>query len=122
MVAQEASYYDMPENARGTLTSHLASDAAAVRGILGERLALVVQSVALIAGACAVAFYYCPKVGAVVLGAAPMLALGGECRLAGLRGKRVVVEGRWSWKIQGSGCKSERRGERWSRRARRVSD
>lgn len=78
LVRQEVSYYDMPENSRGTLTSHLSTDAAAVRGILGDRLALVVQSVALIAGGCGVAFYFCPKVGAVVLGASPMVALGGE--------------------------------------------
>jgi ATP-binding cassette subfamily B (MDR/TAP) protein 1 len=78
LVRQEVSYYDMPENSRGTLTSHLSTDAAAVRGILGDRLALAVQSVALIAGGCAVAFYFCPKVGAVVLGASPMIALGGE--------------------------------------------
>ena len=94
LVRQEASYYDMPENSRGTLTSHLSSDAAAVRGILGDRLALMVQSVALIAGGCAVAFYFCPKIGAVVLGVSPMIALGGTCYVPRHRGEGGTQERR----------------------------
>lgn len=67
----------MPNNARGLLTAHLSADAAAVRGIMGDRLGLLMQSIALVLGGCAVAFGFCARVGAVVLGSTPVIALGG---------------------------------------------
>eukprot|EP00730_Choanoeca_flexa_P006144 TRINITY_DN12095_c3_g2_i4.p1 TRINITY_DN12095_c3_g2~~TRINITY_DN12095_c3_g2_i4.p1 ORF type:complete len:1304 (+),score=400.93 TRINITY_DN12095_c3_g2_i4:47-3958(+) len=77
MITQPASWYDFPENSRGILTSRLSADASAVRGMMGDRLALMAQIVATLIGCLLVAFIVCWRVGAVLLAAAPIVGLGG---------------------------------------------
>eukprot|EP00730_Choanoeca_flexa_P008619 TRINITY_DN12512_c1_g1_i10.p1 TRINITY_DN12512_c1_g1~~TRINITY_DN12512_c1_g1_i10.p1 ORF type:complete len:536 (+),score=85.02 TRINITY_DN12512_c1_g1_i10:218-1609(+) len=76
LITQPASWYDFPENSRGILTSRLSADASAVRGMMGDRLALMAQIVATLIGCLLVAFLFCWRVGAVLLAAAPVAGLG----------------------------------------------
>eukprot|EP00045_Choanoeca_perplexa_P017639 m.260542 g.260542 ORF g.260542 m.260542 type:complete len:1285 (+) comp17591_c0_seq13:3177-7031(+) len=76
LLSQPASWYDYPENSRGILTSRLSTDASAVRGMMGDRLALFVQIVSTVVGCMLVAFLLCWRVGAVLLAAAPVSAFG----------------------------------------------
>lgn len=63
---KDAGWHDMPENSRGILTTRLSSDAAAVRGVMGDRLALAFQVAATVIGSLTVALIFCWRVGKTV--------------------------------------------------------
>ena len=75
---QEVTYYDLPENSRGSLTSHLSSNAALVKGLVIERASSTSELVALVGTGLGIAFFYCPKIAAVVLAVSPIVALKGK--------------------------------------------
>lgn len=63
LLSQPASWYDFTENSRGVLTSRLSTDASAVRGMMGDRLALFTSIMATVIGCMLVAFLLCWRVG-----------------------------------------------------------
>lgn len=77
LINQEASYYDASEHARGTLTSHLATDPMDARGLLFGQLNTGLQGFSLIATGCIVALYFCPRLGGLMLGISPITAFSG---------------------------------------------
>ena len=63
LLSQPASWYDFSENSRGVLTSRLSADASAVRGMMGDRLALFTSIMSTVIGCMLVAFLLCWRVG-----------------------------------------------------------
>eukprot|EP00049_Salpingoeca_infusionum_P008659 m.143059 g.143059 ORF g.143059 m.143059 type:complete len:1275 (+) comp14078_c0_seq2:641-4465(+) len=81
MIKQKAEWYDEPEHSRGILTARLSADAYAVRGMVGDRLGSLCTIVSTVVGSIVIAFYFCWRVGAVILGAAPLMAVGGALQM-----------------------------------------
>lgn len=86
MILKDASWYDEPVHSKGILTTRLSADTAAVRGILGDRLAIAVTSVFTVLGGMGIAFYFCWKVGLVVLASFPVVAVGGALQFSVVTG------------------------------------
>lgn len=77
LVNQKASYYDMPENARGTLTSHLATDPNDARTLLFGQLNSSLSALSIITTGCTIALYFCARFGGLMLGISPVTTFSG---------------------------------------------
>ncbi|GAV01568.1 hypothetical protein RvY_12259 [Ramazzottius varieornatus] len=77
MLRQEIGWFDRQENNTGALTTRLASDASAVQGAAGVRIATLLQAGTLLLAALIIAFVYSWKLSLVVLAFVPLVVLGG---------------------------------------------
>ncbi|KAF8060513.1 ABCB6 [Scenedesmus sp. PABB004] len=77
MLRQNIGWYDLDENASGRLGSALATDAAVLRGAVGDVFGVVSQNVSLMAVAYGLAFWLNWRVALLITGAAPLVVVGG---------------------------------------------
>ena len=49
LLRQETAYFDLPENSSGAISLHLSSDAAALEQMVGTRLGVICETIALTA-------------------------------------------------------------------------
>lgn len=76
ILRQEIGWFDRDENNSSLLASRLAIHAVAVRTAIGDRMSMVLQSLAVIGGAFGLAFYFQPRLAAVLLCSYPLM-IGG---------------------------------------------
>ena len=74
---QEAAWFDDESHSSGAMASRLATDAAAVRGAVGDQLGLLVQNLVTMVAGFAVAFAYGWKMTLVVLSVVPLMGAAG---------------------------------------------
>src|SRR4051794_1832914 len=87
MIKQEIAWFDEEDNNTGGLTTKLATDATLVQGMLGARLASMLQSsVSMIAGL-VIAFLAGWLMTLVVLACVPFIMLAGALQMKTLKGK-----------------------------------
>jgi ATP-binding cassette subfamily B (MDR/TAP) protein 1 len=77
LTRQPAGFFDKADNSVGRLSIRLATDAAAVKGATGEAMGTSIEGAAAIAAAIAIAFSKSWRLALVLLGAFPLLVLGG---------------------------------------------
>ncbi|KAL0542708.1 hypothetical protein IC582_017782 [Cucumis melo] len=77
IVHQQISYFDDPANTSGAIGARLSTDAATVRGLVGDALALVVQNIATITAGLVIAFTANWILALVILGVSPLLLVQG---------------------------------------------
>jgi ABC-type multidrug transport system fused ATPase/permease subunit len=90
ILSQEVGWFDKPENNVGTLTTRLATEAAAVQGATGSRLGGVLMNVANLGVGIVLAFIYGWAITLVVLGFIPFIIISGVLQtkmMAGFSGK-----------------------------------
>ncbi|CAM8988079.1 unnamed protein product [Rhodiola kirilowii] len=77
IVHQEISWFDEPANSSGAVGARLSTDAAAIKSIVGDTLALVVQNIATIVAGLVIAFTANWILALVILAVSPILLLQG---------------------------------------------
>ncbi|ESQ39344.1 hypothetical protein EUTSA_v10001285mg [Eutrema salsugineum] len=77
VVHMEVGWFDEPENSSGTIGARLSADAAAIRGLVGDALAQMVQNLSSILAGLIIAFLACWQLAFVVLAMLPLIALNG---------------------------------------------
>lgn len=77
IIRQEISWFDMPANRPGILTTRLATDAEQVRALVVDRMGIIVQGVSMVVFGLSLGFVYGWRLTLVILGVGPFLALAG---------------------------------------------
>ncbi|CDY27510.1 BnaC04g51510D [Brassica napus] len=77
VVHMEVGWFDESENSSGTIGARLSADAAAIRGLVGDALAQMVQNLSSILAGLIIAFLACWQLAFVVLAMLPLIALNG---------------------------------------------
>ncbi|KAF9603644.1 hypothetical protein IFM89_037188 [Coptis chinensis] len=75
VVYQESSWFDEPSNSSGSIGARLSTDAANLKGLVGDHLALWVQNLSTITAAVIIAFVANWRLAFVVLALLPLLGL-----------------------------------------------
>eukprot|EP00249_Psilotum_nudum_P024545 c29214_g2_i1 orf=143-4090(-) len=83
---QEIGWFDKTENSSGAVSARLSTDAAQVRNIVGDALALVVQNLATIISAFIISFTASWEMSLVVLGIVPLLGLQNMMHIKFMKG------------------------------------
>ncbi|CAF4760503.1 unnamed protein product [Rotaria sp. Silwood1] len=78
MIRQDMNYFDRKENSVGALVTRLSSDAAALKGMTGVRIGIIVQTMSTTIMALTIAFISSWKLTFILLCFVPVLALAGK--------------------------------------------
>lgn len=98
ILRQEIGWFDRDENNSSLLASRLAIHAVAVRTAIGDRMSMVLQSLAVIGGAFGLAFYFQPRLAAVLLCSYPLM-IGGFVGEVCSKNPTKLLEDFEFWKI-----------------------
>uniref|UniRef100_A0A1J3GPL7 ABC transporter B family member 4 n=2 Tax=Noccaea caerulescens TaxID=107243 RepID=A0A1J3GPL7_NOCCA len=77
VVHMEVGWFDESEHSSGNIGARLSADAAAIRGLVGDALAQMVQNLSSILAGLIIAFLACWQLAFVVLAMLPLIALNG---------------------------------------------
>eukprot|EP00047_Mylnosiga_fluctuans_P015769 m.49151 g.49151 ORF g.49151 m.49151 type:complete len:1362 (+) comp6094_c0_seq1:38-4123(+) len=108
IINQEAQWLDQPTHRRALLTTRLAADAATVRGLVGERLAMALTAGINVFGGIILALFYCWRVALVVLGSLPFIAIGGALQMKLMSGFGNNKHYEESWQLAGQNIENIR--------------
>ncbi|CAA7402085.1 unnamed protein product [Spirodela intermedia] len=86
VVNQEMSWFGDPSNSSGAIATRLSADAAAVRGLVGDSLALVVQNSATVAAGLVIAMAANWRLALIILALIPLVGLQGYVQMKILAG------------------------------------
>ncbi|XP_074310722.1 ABC transporter B family member 21-like [Silene latifolia] len=86
VVHMEVGWFDEPENSSGTIGARLSSDAASVRGLVGDALGLLVQNLASAISGLLIAFLANWILAFIILAMIPLLGLNGYFQLKFMKG------------------------------------
>ncbi|KAH9620346.1 hypothetical protein KSS87_015949, partial [Heliosperma pusillum] len=86
VVHMEVGWFDEPENSSGTIGARLSSDAASVRGLVGDALGLLVQNLASAISGLLIAFLANWILALIILAMIPLLGLNGYFQLKFMKG------------------------------------
>ncbi|XP_042462551.1 ABC transporter B family member 11-like isoform X1 [Zingiber officinale] len=86
IVHMEIEWFDKPENSTGAIGARLFVDAAAVRNLVGDTLALLVQNVSTLVAGLAIALLACWQLALLVLALVPLIGLNGWIQLKFMKG------------------------------------
>lgn len=89
---QSCSWFDDTKHSKGVLATRLATDADLVKGMLGQRLSLMMVICGTMGGGIAIAMIYCWQVGLVVLACFPVVAGAGALQLKLMTGYSQAKE------------------------------
>lgn len=86
IVHMEVGWFDKLENSSGAIGARLSTDAATVRTLVGDTLALAVQNAATLVAGLAIAFSACWQLALIILALAPLVGLNGWIQLKFMKG------------------------------------
>ncbi|KAK9733051.1 hypothetical protein RND81_04G040300 [Saponaria officinalis] len=86
VVNMEVGWFDNPDNSSGAIGARLSSDAASVRGLIGDALGLLVQNLASAISGLLIAFLANWILAFVILAMIPLLGLNGYFQLKFMKG------------------------------------
>ncbi|KAJ0978732.1 hypothetical protein J5N97_014206 [Dioscorea zingiberensis] len=97
VVHMEVGWFDESENSIGVIGARLSADAAAVRSLVGDSLALMVQNAATLISGLVIAFVSCWQLALVILALVPLMALNSLIQVKFMKGSndnaKVMHEG-----------------------------
>ncbi|KAI3838299.1 hypothetical protein MKW92_036363 [Papaver armeniacum] len=82
----EVGWFDEPKNSSGAIGARLSADAAAVRGIVGDALALLVQNLATAIAGLIIAFTASWELALIILAMLPLVGVSGYVQLKFMTG------------------------------------
>lgn len=85
-VHQEVGWFDSPQNTSGAVGARLSADAATVRSLVGDTLALVVENTASIVAGLAIAFEASWQLSLIIIAMLPLVGIFGWAQLKFLKG------------------------------------
>uniref|UniRef100_A0A452XXK3 ABC transporter B family member 21 n=1 Tax=Aegilops tauschii subsp. strangulata TaxID=200361 RepID=A0A452XXK3_AEGTS len=86
VVNMEIGWFDDPHNSSGSIGSRLSSDAAKVRGLVGDTLQLVVQNSATLVAGLVIAFVSNWELSLIILALIPLIGLNGWIQMKFIQG------------------------------------
>eukprot|EP00268_Persea_americana_P042784 TRINITY_DN4285_c0_g1_i1.p1 TRINITY_DN4285_c0_g1~~TRINITY_DN4285_c0_g1_i1.p1 ORF type:complete len:796 (+),score=147.06 TRINITY_DN4285_c0_g1_i1:3969-6356(+) len=86
VVNMEIGWFDNAENSSGAIGARLSADAATVRGLVGDSLALLAQNTASLVAGLAIAFEACWQLAFLILAMVPLIGFIGWVQLKFVRG------------------------------------
>ncbi|KAL9232996.1 hypothetical protein vseg_008043 [Gypsophila vaccaria] len=86
VVNMEVGWFDEPDNSSGAIGARLSSDAASLRGLVGDALGLLVQNVATATSGLAIAFHANWILAFIILAMIPLLGLSGYLQMKFMKG------------------------------------
>lgn len=86
VVHQEISWFDEPSNSSGAIGARLSADAATVRSLVGDALALVVQNMSTVVAGLVIALVGNWRLALIVLAVLPLVGLQGYAQIKFLQG------------------------------------
>lgn len=86
VVYMEVSWFDEAENSSGAIAARLSADAASVRGLVGDALALLVQNIATAIAGLVIALEACWQLALIVLVMLPLQGINGYVQIKFLTG------------------------------------
>ncbi|KAL7158153.1 hypothetical protein ABFS83_02G122900 [Erythranthe nasuta] len=86
VINMEIGWFDEPENSSGVIGARLSTDAAFIRALVGDALALVVENASALVIGLAIAFEACWQLAFVVLAMVPLLFLNGYAQMNSIKG------------------------------------
>ncbi|KAJ6823898.1 ABC transporter B family member 11-like isoform X1 [Iris pallida] len=86
VVHMEVGWFDEQENSSGAIGARLSSDAASIRGVVGDALALLVQNVGTMIAGLVVAFVANWQLAMIILALIPLLGLNGFLQVKFMQG------------------------------------
>ncbi|XP_058077057.1 ABC transporter B family member 11-like [Magnolia sinica] len=86
VVHMEIEWFDNAENSSGAIGAKLSVDAATIRGLVGDALALMVQNAASVIAGLVIAFEANWQLALIILAMVPLIGLGGWVEMKFLKG------------------------------------
>ncbi|KAG6517606.1 hypothetical protein ZIOFF_021002 [Zingiber officinale] len=86
VVSMEIEWFDNPENSSGAIGARLSADAAVVRSLVGDALALIVQNITTLVAGLAIAFIANWQLSLIVLALVPLLGANGYIQMKFMKG------------------------------------
>nr|DAD38460.1 TPA_asm: hypothetical protein HUJ06_009101 [Nelumbo nucifera] len=86
VVCMEISWFDDPEHTSGTIGARLSSDAAMVRGLVGDTLALLMQNTATAIAGLGIAFTANWQLALIILSLVPLIGVSGWAQMQFIKG------------------------------------
>lgn len=86
VVHMEVSWFDNPENSSGAIGARLSTDAAAVKGLVGDYLAMIVQNTTSIVAGLLIAFTASWQLSLIIFALIPLMGLNGYIQMKYLKG------------------------------------
>ncbi|ONK56031.1 uncharacterized protein A4U43_C10F3420 [Asparagus officinalis] len=86
VVHMEVGWFDEPENSSGAVGARLSADAATVRGLVGDALALIVENITTLIASLAIAFAANWQLSLIMLALLPFIGLNGYVQMKFMKG------------------------------------
>ncbi|EEF43200.1 ABC transporter B family member 21 isoform X1 [Ricinus communis] len=86
VVNMEIAWFDEPEHSSGAIGASLSADAAAMRGLVGDTFALLIQNTATGIAGLVIAFHANWQIALVILVLLPLMGLSGYVQLKSMKG------------------------------------
>ncbi|KAL9236879.1 hypothetical protein vseg_011498 [Gypsophila vaccaria] len=86
IVHQEIKWFDYPENSSGAIGARLATDAANVRSLVGDQLALIMQNIATLVAGLVIAFTSNWLLALIIISVAPLIFAQGYFQAKFMKG------------------------------------
>ncbi|XP_010938828.1 ABC transporter B family member 11 [Elaeis guineensis] len=86
VINMEIEWFDKTENSSGTIGARLSADAASVRSLVGDALALVVQNTASMVAGLLIAFLANWQLSLIILALIPLIGLNGYIQMKFIKG------------------------------------
>ncbi|KAJ4727918.1 ABC transporter B family protein [Melia azedarach] len=86
VVNMEVSWFDAPEHSSGAIGARLSADAASVRALVGDALALIVENLATAVAGLVIAFTASWQLALIILALLPLIVLNGYVQLKFMKG------------------------------------
>ena len=86
VVNMEVAWFDLPENSSGAVGARLSADAAAVRGLVGDALGLLVQNTGTLVVGLVLSFIANWQLSLIVIALLPLIGLNGWVQLKFMKG------------------------------------
>ncbi|KAI3948362.1 hypothetical protein MKW98_013860 [Papaver atlanticum] len=85
-VQMDIDWFDEPEHSSGAIGARLSADAASVRSLVGDSLAMLVESIAIVIAGLGIAFQANWKLSLIILVLIPLIGLNGWAQMKFLKG------------------------------------
>lgn len=86
VLCMEMGWFDHPDNSSGAIGARLSADAAAVRGLVGDSLSLLVQNMASAVAGLVIAFEASWELALIMLAILPLIGLSGYAQVKFMQG------------------------------------
>ncbi|XP_065863989.1 ABC transporter B family member 4-like [Euphorbia lathyris] len=92
VVNMEIAWFDEPNNSSGAIGARLSADAAAMRGLMGDTFALLIQNAATGIAGLIIAFHANWQLSLVIIALIPLMGVSGYAQLKSMKGFNANVK------------------------------